>query len=206
MRIRWLTHLSSNATPRPPPPARYAVDSLRQLSMKFLERDELANFTFQNDFLRPFVVVMRQSQVGARPVDAALSEHTFYFSLPAAPASSLTACACTNTPSPACPPPPPPLPQSVEIRELIIRCLSQMVLARVDNIKSGWKSMFMVFTTAAGDPGAAHGHPCPPCAAAAHFAGAGITPKPPRCAHRRAHRAMLPPCTPRRPHHCAAGV
>jgi Sec7-like guanine-nucleotide exchange factor len=37
------------------------------------------------------------------------------------------------------------------IRELIIRCLSQMVLARVANIKSGWKSMFMVFTTAAGD-------------------------------------------------------
>jgi hypothetical protein len=29
-----------------------------------------------------------------------------------------------------------------------------MVLARADNIKSGWKSMFMVFTTAAGDPGA----------------------------------------------------
>jgi hypothetical protein len=42
--------------------------------------------------------------------------------------------------------------QAVEIRELIIRCLSQMVLARVNNVKSGWKSMFMVFTTAAGDP------------------------------------------------------
>eukprot|EP00798_Chlamydomonas_sp_ICE-L_P022399 gene22399-29511_t len=40
---------------------------------------------------------------------------------------------------------------AVEIRELIIRCLSQMVLARVNNVKSGWKSMFMVFTTAAGD-------------------------------------------------------
>ncbi|GAX80611.1 hypothetical protein CEUSTIGMA_g8046.t1 [Chlamydomonas eustigma] len=82
--------------------AMYAVDSLRQLAMKFLMRDELANYTFQNDFLRPFVVVMRQSQ-------------------------------------------------AVEIRELIIRCLSQMVLARVNNVKSGWKSMFMVFTTAAGD-------------------------------------------------------
>lgn len=31
------------------------------------------------------------------------------------------------------------------------RCVSQMVLARVANIKSGWKSMFMVFTTAASD-------------------------------------------------------
>lgn len=48
--------------------AKYAVDSLRQLAIKFLERDELANYTFQNDFLRPFVVVMRQSQV--RPVEA----------------------------------------------------------------------------------------------------------------------------------------
>jgi hypothetical protein len=35
-------------------------------------------------------------------------------------------------------------PQAMEIRELIIRCLSQMILARVDNVKSGWKSMFMV--------------------------------------------------------------
>ena len=49
----------------------------------------------QNDFLRPFVVVMRHSR-------------------------------------------------AVEIRELIIRCVSQMVLARVANVKSGWKSMFMV--------------------------------------------------------------
>ena len=34
---------------------------------------------------------------------------------------------------------------------LACRCVSQMVLARVANVKSGWKSMFMVFTTAAGD-------------------------------------------------------
>ena len=31
------------------------------------------------------------------------------------------------------------------------RCVSQMVLARVSNVKSGWKSMLMVFTTAAND-------------------------------------------------------
>ena len=31
------------------------------------------------------------------------------------------------------------------------RCVSQMVLAKVNNVKSGWKSMFMVFTTAASD-------------------------------------------------------
>lgn len=78
------------------------MDSLRQLSMKFLEREELANYNFQNEFMKPFVIVMRKSS-------------------------------------------------AVEIRELIIRCVSQMVLSRVNNVKSGWKSMFMVFTTAAYD-------------------------------------------------------
>ncbi|KAG6550387.1 hypothetical protein Mapa_008350 [Marchantia paleacea] len=82
--------------------AMYAMDSLRQLAMKFLEREELANYNFQNEFMKPFVIVMRKSS-------------------------------------------------SVEIRELIIRCVSQMVFARVGQVKSGWKIMFMVFTTAATD-------------------------------------------------------
>ncbi|KAG9445348.1 hypothetical protein H6P81_016688 [Aristolochia fimbriata] len=82
--------------------AIFAMDSLRQLAMKFLDREELVNYNFQNEFMKPFVVVMRKSSY-------------------------------------------------VEIRELIIRCVSQMVLARVNNVKSGWKSMFMVFTTAAYD-------------------------------------------------------
>ncbi|KAJ7950995.1 Brefeldin A-inhibited guanine nucleotide-exchange protein [Quillaja saponaria] len=82
--------------------AIFAMDSLRQLSMKFLEREELANYNFQNEFMKPFIIVMRKSS-------------------------------------------------AVEIRELIIRCVSQMVLSRVNNVKSGWKNMFMVFTTAAYD-------------------------------------------------------
>lgn len=40
----------------------YAIDSLRQLGMKYLERAELANFTFQNDILKPFVILMRNSR------------------------------------------------------------------------------------------------------------------------------------------------
>ncbi|KAG6728243.1 hypothetical protein I3843_02G144500 [Carya illinoinensis] len=82
--------------------AIFAMDSLRQLSMKFLDLEELANYNFQNEFMKPFVIVMRKSS-------------------------------------------------AVEIRELVIRCVSQMVLSRVSNVKSGWKSMFMVFTTAASD-------------------------------------------------------
>ncbi|KAL6867503.1 hypothetical protein ACP4OV_015527 [Aristida adscensionis] len=42
--------------------AIFAMDSLRQLSMKFLEREELANYNFQNEFMKPFVVVMRKSR------------------------------------------------------------------------------------------------------------------------------------------------
>ena len=32
--------------------AFFAVDSLRQLAMKFIEKGEFANFRFQKDFLR----------------------------------------------------------------------------------------------------------------------------------------------------------
>ena len=40
----------------------FVVDSLRQLSMKFLEKDELANFRFQKDFLRPFEHIMKRNE------------------------------------------------------------------------------------------------------------------------------------------------
>ena len=82
--------------------AMYAVDSIRQLAMKFLHRDELSNFNFQNEFLKPFVVVMRNSS-------------------------------------------------SYDVRELILRCIGQMVLSNVSNIKSGWRSLFQIFKTAADD-------------------------------------------------------
>ena len=40
---------------------------------------------------------------------------------------------------------------SYDVRELILRCIGQMVLSNVGNIKSGWKSLFQIFKTAAGD-------------------------------------------------------
>lgn len=43
--------------------AIFAVDSLRQLSMKFLEKGELANFRFQKDFLRPFEHIMKKNRL-----------------------------------------------------------------------------------------------------------------------------------------------
>jgi guanine nucleotide-exchange factor len=42
--------------------AMYAIDSLRQLAIKYLERAELANFKFQNDILKPFVFIMQSSK------------------------------------------------------------------------------------------------------------------------------------------------
>ncbi|KKA31083.1 hypothetical protein TD95_001792 [Thielaviopsis punctulata] len=77
-----------------------ALDSLRQLSMRFMEIEELAGFKFQKDFLKPF-------------------EHVL-----------------SNT-------------QNLSVKELVLRCLIQMIQARGDNIKSGWRTMFGVFTVAA---------------------------------------------------------
>ncbi|XP_040293303.1 brefeldin A-inhibited guanine nucleotide-exchange protein 2 isoform X2 [Bufo bufo] len=80
--------------------AIFALDSLRQLSMKFLEKDELANFRFQKDFLRPFEHIMKKNR-------------------------------------------------SPTIRDMVIRCLAQMVNMQAGNIRSGWKNIFAVFYQAA---------------------------------------------------------
>lgn len=42
--------------------AFFAIDSLRQLSMKFIEKGEFANFRFQKDFLRPFEHIMKRNR------------------------------------------------------------------------------------------------------------------------------------------------
>jgi len=80
----------------------YSIDSLRQLAMKFLEKDELAHYHFQKQFLQPFEDIM------------------------------------ANT-------------KSQESKALIIQCISRMVLGRVANVRSGWKSVFIVLRIAAND-------------------------------------------------------
>ena len=37
------------------------MDSLRQLSTKFLEKEELLKYSFQREFLRPFVDLMSET-------------------------------------------------------------------------------------------------------------------------------------------------
>ncbi|EEP81399.1 conserved hypothetical protein [Uncinocarpus reesii 1704] len=81
----------------------FALDSLRQLSMRFMEIEELPGFKFQKDFLKPFEHVMANSTV-------------------------------------------------VAVKDMVLRCLIQMIQARGNNIRSGWKSMFGVFSVAAKEP------------------------------------------------------
>ena len=40
----------------------YAIDNLKQLADKFLEREELTTFNFQKDFLKPFLTIVARSQ------------------------------------------------------------------------------------------------------------------------------------------------
>ncbi|KAE9540029.1 hypothetical protein AGLY_005281 [Aphis glycines] len=82
--------------------AIFALDSLRQLSMKFIEKGEFANFKFQKDFLRPFEVIMKKNH-------------------------------------------------SPTIRDMVVRCITQMVNSQAANIRSGWKNIFGVFHLAASD-------------------------------------------------------
>ena len=82
--------------------AVFAVDSLRQLSMKFIEKGEFSNFRFQKEFLRPFEHIMKKNR-------------------------------------------------SPVIKDMVVRCITQMVNSQARNIKSGWKNIFSVFHLAASD-------------------------------------------------------
>lgn len=82
--------------------AFFALDSLRQLSMKFIEKGEFANFRLQKEFLRPFEHIMKKNNSSA-------------------------------------------------IRDMVVRCVAQMVNSQAPNIRSGWKNIFSVFYLAASD-------------------------------------------------------
>lgn len=80
--------------------AFFALDSLRQLSMRFLEIDELTHFKFQKEFLKPF-------------------EHTMIHN------------------------------DSYEVKDMVLECINNLTLARANQIKSGWKTIFGVLTASA---------------------------------------------------------
>jgi Sec7 domain/Domain of unknown function (DUF1981) len=55
-------HLTTTALHSNPAVAMYAVDSVRQLSIQYLQREELGAFEFQRRFLSPLVIVMSKSK------------------------------------------------------------------------------------------------------------------------------------------------
>ncbi|KAF2402083.1 hypothetical protein EJ06DRAFT_492014 [Trichodelitschia bisporula] len=81
----------------------FALDSLRQLSMRFLDIEELPGFKFQKDFWKPFELIIGNTT-------------------------------------------------AVPVKDMVLRCLIQMIQARGKNIRSGWRTMFGVFTVAAREP------------------------------------------------------
>ncbi|KAH8105989.1 hypothetical protein BXZ70DRAFT_998132 [Cristinia sonorae] len=81
----------------------FALDALRQLAMRFLEKEELAHFKFQKDFLKPFEYTMLHNS-------------------------------------------------NPDIRDMVLQCLHQMIQARVGNMRSGWRTMFGVFSAASKVP------------------------------------------------------
>ncbi|KAJ3811222.1 hypothetical protein F5876DRAFT_40048 [Lentinula aff. lateritia] len=106
IRLEWLNlwdiigeHFNQVCCHNNPHVGFFALDSLRQLAMRFLEKEELPLFKFQKDFLKPF-------------------EHTMIHN--------------TNP----------------EIRDMVLQCLQQMIQARVQNMRSGWRTMFGVFQAA----------------------------------------------------------
>lgn len=78
----------------------FALDSLKQLSLRFLSLEELAHFKFQKEFLKPFHHIIVNNN-------------------------------------------------STEVKEMVIDCINNMVLAKADQIRSGWKTIFEVLTAAA---------------------------------------------------------
>ncbi|KAF9534357.1 hypothetical protein CPB83DRAFT_844112 [Crepidotus variabilis] len=79
--------------------ASFALDSLRQLAVRFLEKEELPHFRFQKDFLKPFEYTMIHNQ-------------------------------------------------NPDLRDLVLQCLQQMIQTRSQNLRSGWRTMFGVFSAA----------------------------------------------------------
>lgn len=84
----------------------FAIDALRQLSFKFLEKPELSDFNFQRLFLKPFLVIMEN-------------------------------------------------PESREdTRELVLRCVDNIIRSLAHNLRSGWKIFFSILMRSSSDPSA----------------------------------------------------
>lgn len=70
---------------------------MQKLSIKFLEKDELARYHTQNEFLKPFEHIIKHNK-------------------------------------------------SYQIRDYTLKTMEQMIRGRAKNLKSGWRSIFVVLS------------------------------------------------------------
>ena len=95
---------AKNACHENPMVSVFAIDSLKQLSFKFLDKTELAEFNFQRLFLKPFLDVMEDKN------------------------------------------------SREDVRELVLRCVDNIIRTKSHNLRSGWKIVFSILTFSASDP------------------------------------------------------
>ena len=120
--------------------AMYAIDAMRQLAFKFLEKDELTSFHFQRDFLKPFdhIIAHATSPVIRELVVRCLTQVHDRI-------TSVHARTRTHTGATA------PSPHHALALTPAPTCRAQVVRSTARNIKSGWKTIFHVLLVAARD-------------------------------------------------------
>ncbi|KAJ1905767.1 guanine nucleotide exchange protein for ADP-robosylation factor [Coemansia sp. IMI 209127] len=111
--------------------ALFALDSLRQLSMKFLEKEELPHFAFQKEFLRPFADILE----GYIPISSPSAVMVVEASGAARNNSRSSRVVAVD-----------PL-----VKDMVLRCVHQLVQAAATHIRSGWKAILNVSQIAARD-------------------------------------------------------
>ncbi|KAJ1962504.1 guanine nucleotide exchange protein for ADP-robosylation factor [Dipsacomyces acuminosporus] len=111
--------------------ALFALDSLRQLSMKFLEKEELPHFAFQKEFLRPFADILE----GFIPDTSPSAPQTATGGGGSGPSKSTPAAVVVD----------------VLVKDMVLRCVRQLVQAAASHIRSGWKAVLNVAQIAARD-------------------------------------------------------
>ena len=118
--------------------AMYAIDAMRQLAFKFLEKDELTSFHFQRDFLKPFdhIIAHATSPVIRELVVRCLTQVHDRI-------TSVHARTRTHTGATA------PSPHHALALTPAPTCRAQVVRSTARNIKSGWKTIFHVLLVAA---------------------------------------------------------
>ena len=116
--------------------AMFAIDSLKQLAVKFMAKPELKSFSFQGKFLYPFLAIMEATSPAALAQARAQAKKG---GAAGGAGGALVAGAPTF------------LQPAPDIRELILHVCANIIHARHANTRSGWRSLMGVYAAAATD-------------------------------------------------------